>query len=132
MGPRLTTPERVRNRMGFTTEDMTDTLLTEFIEDQQAFLENEIDQTWQQGDDGYELARAVVTDLAAMMGLVRITGGTTSGLDYKLGKLEVDKGGQLENRLRVIFEMKTRAQQGIRVLESMGRKHTLHVINGAD
>ncbi len=115
--------------MGFTTSDLTDEILEDFIGDQQAFVEDTLDKTFTGGDDGYELARSVVTDLAAMMALVRLTGGTTSGLDYKIGKLDVDKQGQLENRLRVIFELKVRAREGMAVLERMGRRHRVYRIN---
>ena len=45
-----------------------------------------------------------MTDLAAMMALVRLTGGTTSGLDNNVGKLDVTKKGQLKNPLRVMRE----------------------------
>ncbi len=126
----ITTVDRVRNRMGFTTSDLTDPILEEFIADQQAFLEDQLDKTFEEGDDGFELARSVVTDLSAMMALVRLTGGTTSGLDYSIGKLDVEKGGQLENRLRVIFELKVRAREGLAILQRDARKHKMFLING--
>lgn len=119
----LTTPQRVRDRMGFTTADLTDAILEGFIADQQAFVEASTRRAFRPGDAGYELARSVVTDLAAMMALVRLTGGTTSGLDYKIGKLDVSKQGQLENRLRVIFELKVRAREGLGVLQRDTRRY---------
>ena len=130
--PLITTVQRVRDRMGFTTADLTDGILADFIGDQQAFVESTLGRTFADGDDGFELARSVVTDLAAMMALVRLTGGTTSGLDYKIGKLDVAKKGQLENRLRVIFELKVRAREGLSVLQRDSRKHSFVLINGAD
>jgi len=106
--------------MGFTTEDLTDARIEEFIGDQQAFVEQRIGHEFtSESDDGYDLARSVVTDLAAMTALVRMSGGTTSGLDYSIGKLDVEKAGQFENRLRVIFELKVRAREGLSVLEQM-------------
>jgi hypothetical protein len=128
--PPLTTPQRVRDRMGFTTADLTDPILEQFIGDQQAFVEGTVRRAFAAGDAGYELARSVVTDLAAMMALVRLTGGTTSGLDYKIGKLDVNKQGQLENRLRVIFELKVRAREGLSVLQRDTRRYRFTVING--
>jgi len=126
----LTTPQRVRDRMGFTTADLTDPILAEFIADQQAFVETSAKRTFREGDAGFDLARSVVTDLAAMMALVRLTGGTTSGLDYRIGKLDVNKQGQLENRLRVIFEMKVRAREGLSVLQRDTRRYRFTLING--
>lgn len=130
--PPLTTPRRVRDRMGFTTADLTDPILAEFIADQQAFVETTVKRTFAPGDAGFELARSVVTDLAAMMALVRLTGGTTSGLDYRIGKLDVNKQGQLENRLRVIFELKVRAREGLSVLQRDTRRYRFRLINGGD
>lgn len=128
----LTTAARVRDRMGFTTADLTDAILEDFIRDQQAFVETTVKRTFAAGEEGFELARSVVTDLAAMMALVRLTGGTTSGLDYKIGKLDVNKQGQLENRLRVIFELKVRAREGLSVLQRDTRRYRFVLINGAD
>lgn len=128
----LTSAARVRDRMGFTTADLTDAILEDFIRDQQAFVETSVRRTFKEGDEGFELARSVVTDLAAMMALVRLTGGTTSGLDYKIGKLDVSKQGQLENRLRVIFELKVRAREGLSVLQREGRRYRFVLINGRD
>lgn len=79
--------------MGLTTSDLTDPILEEFIGDQQAFLEDILDKTFSEGDDGFEFTRSVVTNLSAMMALVRLTGGTTSGLDHKIGKLHIENGG---------------------------------------
>lgn len=129
--PLLTTVQRVRDRMGFTTADLTDGIIGDFIGDQQAFVEGTLGRTFAEGDEGFELARSIVTDLAAMMALVRLTGGTTSGLEYTIGKLDVNKRGQLENRLRVIFELKVRAREGLSVLQRDARKHRFHLINGA-
>jgi hypothetical protein len=70
----ITTVDRVRNRRGFTTSDLTDSLLEQFIRDQQAFLEDPLDKTFTEGDDGFELACSVVTDLSAIITLLRFTG----------------------------------------------------------
>lgn len=117
--------------MGFTTSDLTDQILQDFITDAQAFVKGRTKRTYAEGDDHYELARGVVTDLAVMYALVRLTGDTTSGLDYKIGRLSVEKKGQLENRLRVIFELKIRAREDLAVLEQETWRYRMHVINGA-
>jgi len=116
----------------FTTSDLTNPILTDFISDQQALVERTTRRTYREGDDDFEVARSVVTDLDAMMALVRLTGGTTSGLDHMLGRLDVTKQGQLESRLRVIFELKVRAREGLSVLQRDSRKHSFVLINGAD
>lgn len=127
----LTTPQRVRDRVGLGVEDLDDAVLEGFIADQQAAVEAAARRTFAPGDEGFELARSVVTDLAAAMALVRLAGGT-SGPDYRIGKLDVRRQGQLEGRQRAIEELKEHAAEGLELLKRQARARGFVLINSGE
>ena len=112
----LTTPQVVRDRIGFTTADLTDEVLQKYIDDAQAYIEAYANKIFTVGEPKYKLASAVCSDMAAMYAIVRLSGGKTAGLNYSIDELRIDKKEQLDSRLRIIFELKMRAKENLSLL----------------
>jgi hypothetical protein len=119
----IATPRLVRNRCGLTESDVSDEVLEEFINDQQAFVELALGRPLRPDDRSFSLARSVVTDLAAIMALVRATTGSAAGPDYRIGKLDVNRRSQLDARLRAIETLTSRAQAGLATLRRSGARY---------
>jgi hypothetical protein len=110
----LTDYKRVSHRHGLTTDDMDSSDIEEFIEDAQALIEGETEQTYADGDSSYNLARAACTDLAAAYTLIRMLGGKYSGLEFHEEELEI--GPQQSTKIQLINKYLARANQAIKVL----------------
>ena len=81
-------PDRVRNRVNLSSSDIPDAKVTEFIVDAEAEVELETDLEIDYANCTQAEA-ACITDLAALYCLAYITGGSASGISFKLGDLSV-------------------------------------------
>jgi hypothetical protein len=118
----LTDYKRVFHRPGLTTEDIDSSDIEEFIEDAQALIEGETEQTYSDGDTYFNLARAACTDLAAAYAMIRMLGGKYSGLEFHEEELEL--GAQQSTKIQLINKYLARANQALKVL-NRGRKAVL-------
>lgn len=114
--PPLTNHSRVAHRQGISSEDIDSSDIEEFIEDAQALIEGETEQTYVEGDSDYNLARAACTDLAAAYVMIRILGGTYSGLTYREEELEL--GSQQSTKIQLINKYLARTNHAIKVLKA--------------
>jgi hypothetical protein len=110
----LTDYRRVSHRQGLSTEDMDPSDIEEFIEDAQALIEGDTEQTYAEGDANYNLARAACTDLAAAYAMVRILGGKYAGLEFN--EEEMDLGSQQNTKIQLVNKYIARANNAIDVL----------------
>ena len=110
----LTDFRRVTHRQGLTEADMDSSDIEEFIEDAQALIEGETEQTYSDGDAHYNLARAACTDLAAAYAMIRMLGGKYSGLEFHEEELEL--GSQQSTKIQLINKYLARANQAMKVL----------------
>jgi hypothetical protein len=88
--------------------------IEEFIEDAQALIEGDTEQTYAEGDSNFNLARAACTDLAAAYAMIRILGGKYAGLEFN--EEEMDLGSQHSTKLELANKYLARTNQAIRVL----------------
>lgn len=79
----LTVATRVLHRLGLTEKSLPFEEVEEYIEDAQAFIEAEAERTFLITDSDYNLARSACTDLAAAYALIRLLGGSYSGLTFE-------------------------------------------------
>ena len=109
------TPDRVRHRVKLSSSDIDDTKVTELIKDAEAAIEEEtnrsIDYT-----DCTQAEAAAITNLAAIYCLVHVSGGSASGLSYKIGSLSVSEsgtalGGKAETLYRELERIINRLRQ---------------------
>jgi len=114
----LTTPDRVRRRLGYSDPTLTDVALQEYIDDAQAFIERATQTIYYPSDTTYALARSVCTDLAAVYAVIRPAGGIAEGLDYKVDEFQVKKSTQLESRLRTASQFRISAREGLAALKA--------------
>lgn len=117
MAGELTTPDRVRNRLGYSDPTLTNDVLLEFILDAQAYIERATRKTFRPADDLYELARSVCTDIAAITAIIRPAGGTIEGLDYTVDEITVKKSTQLASRLKTASQFRINAREGLAELK---------------
>jgi hypothetical protein len=88
--------------------------IEEFIEDAQALIEGETEQTYTDGDSNFNLARAACTDLAAAYAMIRILGGKYSGLEFHEEELEL--GSQQSTKIQLINKYLARVNQALKIL----------------
>lgn len=112
----LTTPDRVRNALGYSDPTLTDQILNQYIEDSQAYIERVTRTVFYQTNPLYALARAICTDLACVHAIIRPAGGTIEGLDYTIDELTVKKSKQLESRLRTASQFRINVREGLSAL----------------
>lgn len=110
----LTDYRRVSHRHGLTTDDMDPSDIEEFIEDAQALIEGETEQTYIEEDSSFKLARAACTDLAAAYTMIRMLGGKYAGLEFNEEELEL--GSQQSTKIQLINKYLARANQALKVL----------------
>lgn len=110
----LTDYKRVSHRHGLTADDMDSSDIEEFIEDAQALIEGETEQTYAEGDTYFNLARAACTDLAAGYALIRMMGGKYSGLQFNEEELEI--GSQQSTKIQLVNKYLARVNQALKVL----------------
>ncbi len=112
----LTTPDRVRRRLGYVDPTLSDQTIQEYIDDSQAYIERVTRTSFTPTDSRYELARSVCTDLAAWYSVVRPAGGITEGLDYSVDEVKVSKSKQLQARLQTASQYRLSAREGLAAL----------------
>ena len=112
----LTTPQAVRNRIGFTLSSLTDAVIDEFITDAQATVEAKGGQVYSPGATKYNLAVSACKTLAAMLSLVHSIGGKTVGLDYSIDEVDIKKKEKMKGRLELIAELKLEAEANMNLL----------------
>lgn len=82
------TPDRVRNRVNLSVSDITDSVVTQFIEDACAEVVLETGLTIDY-NSCTQVEASCITDLAALYCLTYLTGGSASGTSFTLGDLSV-------------------------------------------
>lgn len=112
--PPLTDHRRVANRIGINDRDIESGEVEEYIEDAQALIEGETEQTYAVGDSTFNLARAACTDLAAAYAMIRVLGGKYAGLEFSEEELEL--GSQQSTKIQLINKYLARVNQALRVL----------------
>jgi hypothetical protein len=110
----LTDYKRVRNRLGISDDDIDSEDIEEYIEDAQALIESDTEQTYAEGNSDFNLARAACTDLAAAYVMIRILGGKYAGLEFN--EEEMDLGTQQNTKVQLVNKYLARANQAINVL----------------
>lgn len=113
----LSTPDRVRRRLGYADPTLNDTALNEFIDDATAYIQRVTRTVFVEADPLYELARSICTDLAAVYAIIRPAGGVIEGLDYKIDEIQVKKSSQMESRLRTASQFRINVREGLAALE---------------
>lgn len=113
----LTTPDRVRTRLGYADPTLTDNALNEFIDDSTAYIQRVTRKVFVESDPLFELARSVCTDLSAVYAIIRPAGGVIEGLDYRIDELQVKKSSQMESRLRTASQFRINVREGLAALE---------------
>jgi hypothetical protein len=129
---RLTTAQQVRDRLGSDAGALGQEVLDAIIAEQQALVEGVARRRFTPADDGYALARAATTNLAAAMAMVRLRAEVTGSAEFRLGKLDVGKRTQLQAWARCIEELRLTAQEALRILERDARARRFTTINGVD
>lgn len=112
----LTTPARVRGRLGYNDPTLTTAQIQEYIDDSTAYIQRVTRTNYTPSDPLYELARSVCTDLAAVYSIIRPAGGVIEGLDYSIDELKVKKSSQLESRLRTASQFRINVREGLAAL----------------
>lgn len=82
------TPDRVRGRVNLSSSDISDSRVTEFIQDACAEVETETGRTIDY-TSCTQAEASCITDLAALYCLTYLTGGSASGTSFTLGDLSV-------------------------------------------
>lgn len=121
----VTTPTRVRNRLGFQDINLTDAILQEYIDDFESWIVQEVGKTFPSSDPQFELARSVVTDGAAMYSIIRPAGGTAEGLKYKIDEVTIDKSTQLDLKLKTADDYIIQAEKGLATLKKSNAREDL-------
>lgn len=81
-------PDQVRHRVNLSSSDISDAIVTEFIVDATAEIEDETERTIDY--QNCEAAEAsCIRNLAALYCLTYLTGGSASGTSFTLGDLSV-------------------------------------------
>jgi glutathione S-transferase len=110
----LTDYDRVSRRIGFDDKDIESSAIAEYIEDAQALIEGDTEQTYADGDSSYNLARAACTDLAAAYAMIRMLGGKYAGLEFHEEELEI--GSQQSTKIQLINKYLARVNHALRIL----------------
>lgn len=114
----LTTPDRVRNRLGSSADaTLTNQVIQEYIDDAAAYIQRVARKSFVPADSLYELARSCCTNVAAMYCIIRPAGGTIDGLDYTIDELTVRKSKQMEARLRTAEKFTRQAEKELDQLQ---------------
>ncbi|MEA1957612.1 MAG: hypothetical protein U9N01_04575 [Euryarchaeota archaeon] len=111
----LTDYRRVEHRVGVSEEDVNSSDIEEYIEDAQATIEGDTAQTYAEGNDNFNLARAACTDLAAAYALIRVLGGSYAGLGFN--EEEIELGTQQSTKIQLINKYLGRANNAIAILK---------------
>lgn len=129
---RLSTPQRIRDRLAPDGAALSDPLLEDLITEQQALVEARARRAYAPGDAGYDLACSATTNLAAAMALVRARSDLAGSADFRLGKLDVSKRTQLQAWTKLIEHLRFTAGEALSILERDARARRFTFINGRD
>lgn len=114
----LTTPERVRNRLGSSADaTLTNQIIHEYIDDAAAYIQRVARKNFTPADSLFELARSCCTNTATMYCIIRPAGGTIDGLDYSIDELTVKKSEQMKARLRTAEKFTRQAEKELDQLQ---------------
>jgi hypothetical protein len=111
----LSTPARVRNRIQASDLDVSDAILSELIEDAQAFIEGKAGRSFSSSDSDYNLARSACTDLAAAYALISMLGGSYSGLTFQ--EAEVNLNSQQDTKTGLIRQYLSQVRASLDILK---------------
>ena len=112
----LTTPARIRNRIKASESDVSDAVLTEFIEDEQAYIEGYAIKTFAESDSQFKLARSACTARCAAKALLHIA-GISAGIIYTIDELRIDKSDPAANKLLMARDFWARAKEQLLLLK---------------
>jgi hypothetical protein len=119
---KITTVARIYHRIGVSDKDIESEVIKEYIEDAQAIIEGETERVFAEGDTKFELARAACTDLAAAYALIRILGGSYSGLEFDEEELEISS--QQSTKIQLVNKYLARVNVALAIL-NRGKAGTL-------
>ncbi len=103
------TPERVRNRLNISEEEIEDEKLAEFIADAAAEIGLQIGKEINY-EDCSQIEAVAITDLAAIYCICHLIGGRAVGLSFNVGSLQVSSLANapslsiLEKRVKQLLE----------------------------
>jgi len=107
----LSTPSRVRNRINVQETDISDEIITEFIEDAQATIELYAGRVFTVTDTLYGTARTICTELAACKSLIHFLNLPGAGISYTIDELRIDKSDYRSNKVSLLRLMWNRADE---------------------
>lgn len=116
----ITTPARVRNRIQAAEAEISDDVLNEFIEDEQAFIEEYAGKTFLLTDPQFPLARSICTDRCAAKALVYLS-APSAGISYTIDELKVDKSDPANANLSLAKSLWTHAEEQLLLLNPSTR-----------
>jgi len=111
----LTTAARIRNRINAAESDISDAVLTEFITDEQAYIESYAEKTFAESDSQFNLARSVCTDRCAAKALLHIA-GISAGIIYSIDELKINKSDRAATKLSMARDIWDRAKEQLLLL----------------
>ena len=112
----LTTAARIRNRINAAISDISDAILTEFIADEQAYIEGYANKVFAESDSQFNLARSICTDRCAAKALLHIA-GISAGIVYSIDELKIDKSDRAATKLSMARDIWDRAKEQLLLLK---------------
>ena len=112
----LTTSSRIRNRIKASESDIADAVIAEYIEDEQANIENYAKTTFLETDSEFGTARSICTDRCAARALLYIA-GISAGIIYTIDELKIDKSDPAANKLLTARDLWNRAEEQLLLLK---------------
>jgi hypothetical protein len=112
----LSTPSRIRNRINASASDISDAILSEYIEDEQANVEKYAKTTFSDADPDFGIARSICTDRCAARALL-YSAGISAGMIYTIDELRIDKSDPAANKLLNARELWAHAEEQLSLLK---------------
>jgi len=112
----LTTAARIRNRINAAEGDISGAVLTEFIADEQAYIESYAGKIFAESDSQFALARSVCTDRCASKVLLHIA-GISAGIVYSIDELKIDKSDRAATKLSMARDIWDHANEQLLLLK---------------
>ena len=112
----LTTAARIRNRINAAEGDISGAVLTEFIADEQAYIESYAGKIFAESDSQFNLARSVCTDRCAAKALLHIA-GISAGIIYSIDELKIDKSDRAATKLSMARDIWDHANEQLLLLK---------------
>ena len=119
---RYTTVDRVQRRLKDLEAELPTTNLEQMIEDAESYINSYTRQIFagdkeapaENNSIDFNTARSAATSAAAFSAVVHFVTGKYTGFKFEVDEeLLMDQSGQVENYLRVAFELRTDAQRSI-------------------